>query len=113
MERTWRTFLAAWAIVMTGAAVVRAASLGPDSWAVVQAAPVAEWEAKFAGAEGWVGGDVVSSAVLGPRRVLWLFGDSLLGAVKDGGRPGAVMIHNTVGVQSGHGAGRPGAVHGR
>jgi hypothetical protein len=36
--------------------------------------------------------------------VLWLFGDTLRGEVKDGGRAGAVMVHNTLGVQSGHGA---------
>jgi hypothetical protein len=35
--------------------------------------------------------------------VLWLFGDSLLGKVTGGGRPGAVMVGNTVGVQAGRG----------
>jgi hypothetical protein len=69
---------------------------------IVKAEPAPEWNAKFAGPKGWIGGDGVYSAVLGPRRVLWLFGDSLLGTVKHGRRPGAVMVHNTVGVQGGH-----------
>jgi len=36
--------------------------------------------------------------------VLWFFGDSLVGAVKDGGRRGSTMINNAVAVQSGRDA---------
>jgi hypothetical protein len=68
---------------------------------IVKAEPIPEWNARFAGKEGWVGGDEAYSVVLGPRRVLWLFGDTLLGTVKDGARPGAAMVNNTVGVQAG------------
>ena len=68
--------------------------------AVVSAAPLPSWNAKFAGKEGWIGGDAVYSVVLGKDRVLWLFGDTLLGSVKDGARKAAVMVNNTVGVQS-------------
>jgi hypothetical protein len=67
------------------------------------AEPLPEWEAKFAGKEGWIGGDGVSSAVLGPKRFLWLFGDTLLGSVKEGKRTGAVMVNNTVAIQAGPG----------
>ncbi len=67
---------------------------------VVGAEPAPEWNARFAGKEGWIGGDCVYSAVLGPDRVLWLFGDSLLGTAKDGRRDGASMVNNTVGVQA-------------
>jgi hypothetical protein len=70
---------------------------------VVKAEPAPDWDSKFAGKDGWVGGDGASSAVLGPRRVLWLFGDTLLGKVRDGGRAGAVMVNNTVAVQAGRG----------
>jgi hypothetical protein len=69
--------------------------------AVDQANPAPEWDAKFMGKEGWIGGDGVYSAVLGPRKVLWLFGDTLLGTVKSGRRVRAVMVNNTVGVQVG------------
>jgi hypothetical protein len=65
--------------------------------------PLPEWEAKFAGKEGWIGGDGVYSAVLGPKRVLWLFGDTLLGTVKEGKRTGAVMVNNTLALQDGPG----------
>lgn len=71
---------------------------------ILRAEPAPEWEAKFAGKKGWIGGDGVYSAVLGPRCILWLFGDTMLGTVKDGRREGAVMVNNTLAVQSGRGA---------
>jgi hypothetical protein len=75
----------------------------PDVPAVLKAEPAPEWGAKFAGDKGWIGGDGVYSAVLSSRRVLWLFGDTILGEVKDGRRDGAVMVNNTLGIQDGHG----------
>jgi hypothetical protein len=45
---------------------------------VGKAEPALEWNAKFAGHEGWIGGDGVYSVVVGPRRILWLFSDSLI-----------------------------------
>ncbi len=66
-----------------------------------------EWNARFAGKEGWIGGDGAYSAVLGRDRVLWLFGDTLLGTVKDGRRSGSVMVNNTVGVQARKGKDAP------
>jgi hypothetical protein len=67
----------------------------------IKAEPDSEWNAKFAGKKGWIGGDEAYTAVLTGRRVLWLFGDTFLGMVKDGKRTGAVMVNNTVGVQNG------------
>jgi hypothetical protein len=92
-----------WAIAAIWGPTGRAAPPGPTVPTVVKAEPAPEWDAPFAGKEGWIGGDGAYSAVLGPRRVLWLFGDTLLGTVKDGRRPGAIMVNNTVGVQAGHG----------
>jgi hypothetical protein len=71
---------------------------------VRRAEPAPEWDAKFVGSEGWIGGDGVYSAPLGRDRVLWLFGDSFVGSVKDGRRVGAVMVNNAVAVQAGRGA---------
>jgi hypothetical protein len=70
---------------------------------VVRAEPAPEWDAKFAGKRGWIGGDGAASVVLASDRVLWLFGDTLLGTVKGGGRPGAAMVNNTIGMQTGRG----------
>ena len=97
MARTWQTLVLACA-----AGAAPAAAAPPAVPTVVRVAPdPGGWEAKFAGKEGWIGGDGVYSAVLGPRRVLWLFGDTLLGTARDGRRTGAVMVNNTVGLQAG------------
>ena len=51
--------------------------------------------------EGWIGGDAAGSVLLGPGRVLWLFGDSLLGRVRDSSRHIESMIHNSIAIQNG------------
>jgi hypothetical protein len=88
-------------ILSTGSAA--ASPPAPAVPTVVRAELAPEWDARFAGKEGWVGGDAVYSAVLGRDRVLWLFGDSLLGTARDGRRDGAVMVNNVVAVQTGVG----------
>jgi hypothetical protein len=65
--------------------------------------PAPEWEARFDGKEGWIGGDCVYSVELDRDRILWLFGDSLLGKVKNGRRTDATMVNNTVALQMGRG----------
>ena len=102
MRRMWLLLLSSW--VVCPAAVEAEPPAVPS---VLEAKPAPEWDAKFAGKRGWVGGDGVYSAVLGPRRILWLFGDTLLGEVRDGGRAGAVMVNNTAAIQDGYGANAP------
>src|SRR5262249_12108052 len=77
------------------------AGLAQDLPKVQSAEPKRDWNARFTGQEGWIGGDGAASVVLGPERILWLFGDSLLGKVKDGKRDGATMVNNTLGIQRG------------
>lgn len=68
---------------------------------ILSADPAPEWNAKFAGKTGWIGGDGVYSVELDKDRVLWLFGDTLIGTVNDGRRTGAVMVNNTIAIQEG------------
>jgi hypothetical protein len=96
MRHSW--LLAVWAGTFAASA---ARAAGPAVPVVVKAVPAPEWEEKFAGKHGWIGADGVYSAVLGPGRVLWFFGDTILGDVKDGRRVNAVMVNNTLGLQSG------------
>ncbi len=103
MAKTWPIVGAAWMMAAISLPDGRAEPPAPRLPVVVKAEPAPEWNAKFAGRKGWIGGDGAYSAVLGPRRVLWLFGDTLLGEVKDGRRAGAVMVNNTVGLQGGRG----------
>ena len=69
---------------------------------VVKSESAPDWDAKFAVKEGWIGGDGLYTAELGPERVLWLFSDSLVGKVKGTKRTGATMVNNTLAVQNGH-----------
>lgn len=68
---------------------------------VASSSPAPEWNAKFAGTSGWIGGDAVYSVRVNDKRVLWFFGDTFIGHVKDGKRAGAAMVNNTVGVMKG------------
>lgn len=80
------------------AAAAPARSAEPPLLQVIKARIAPEWNARFATSEGWIGGDGVYSTVLHADRVLFLFGDTLIGAVRDGRRAGAKMINNTVGL---------------
>ena len=91
-------FLLAFLVTPSPEDRVRAAE--PASVRVVKAEPAAEWNLRFAGNEGWIGGDGVYSAELGRQRILWLFGDTLIGKVTDGRRAGAAFVNNTVGILS-------------
>lgn len=63
--------------------------------------PFPEADRLFAGTSGWIGGDGAFAIDLGQDRLLWLFGDSLRGAVADGRRAATGMIHNSVAIQEG------------
>jgi hypothetical protein len=49
----------------------------------------------------WLGGDGAYSVVLGPGRMLWLFGDSFIGNGLSRCRRDAAIVRNTVAVQTG------------
>lgn len=84
------------ALLITVSTVAAAPPAGP---VVVKASPAPEWDARFNPKEGWIGGDAVYSVALDSGRILWLFGDTLVGKVKDGKRTG-IMVNNTIGIQA-------------
>lgn len=63
--------------------------------------PLPRYEALFQRNQGWTGGDGVFSVGLDPNRVLWLFGDTLIGEVKEGRHIDAVLVNNSVAIQKG------------
>ena len=65
--------------------------------AIERVEPAPEWNARFAGKTGWIGGDGVASAALGTDRIVWLFGDTIVGEVKHDGRAG-MMVNNSLGL---------------
>jgi Domain of unknown function (DUF4185) len=59
------------------------------------------YEALFRRSSGWTGGDGAFSTALGPKRFLWLFGDTFIGKVMDHRHVDAVLVHNTLAIQVG------------
>jgi hypothetical protein len=66
--------------------------------------PAPEWNTKFDGKNGWIGGDGVYSVMLDKERLLWIFSDSLIGTARDGKRVNTVLVNNTIAIQNGPGA---------
>jgi hypothetical protein len=60
-----------------------------------------QYDALFQRTSGWTGGDGAYSAALGNNRLLWLFGDTLLGEVEDGRRVRVRLISNSAAIQTG------------
>jgi hypothetical protein len=59
------------------------------------------YEALFQRTEGWTGGDGVFSVRLDSDSILWLFGDTFIGDVKNGQHVNAVLVNNTIAIQTG------------
>ena len=65
----------------------------------VKATSAPEYDALFQRENDWVGADGNFSVDLGGGRLLWLFGDTFVGKVKDGRRVDCVMINNSAAIQ--------------
>jgi hypothetical protein len=59
------------------------------------------YEALFQRTQGWTGGDGVFSVRLDPEEILWLFGDTFIGQVKDGHHINFNLVNNTIAIQRG------------
>ena len=59
-----------------------------------------QYETLFRRASGWIGGDGAYSAPLESDRIIWLFGDTLVGKVEDGKRVQVRLISNSLAVQT-------------
>lgn len=64
-----------------------------------RAEPAPELEALFRNSSGWVGADGDFTVDLGSGRLLWLFGDTFIGKVKDGKRVDCALINNSAAIQ--------------
>ena len=81
------------------AAISAAAGPPPAPLAVVSTVPHPVYDPVFVPQkEGFLGADGASSVLLGPGRLLWLFGDTIVGKQGNGKRLGP-MIHNSVAIQ--------------
>lgn len=69
---------------------------GPGEYPV-RALP--QWGKQFKLQKGWLGGDGLYSVQLKSGKVLWFFGDSIFGEIKEGKRTKPIMVNNCVGTQ--------------
>lgn len=65
----------------------------------VEALPA--YEALFTRSQGWIGADAIYSVALTPDQTMWLFGDTFWGRIENGRRRDALLVNNTVAVQTG------------
>ncbi|MGE5255733.1 MAG: DUF5005 domain-containing protein [Hyphomicrobiales bacterium] len=63
--------------------------------------PLPRYDALFQHTSGWTGGDGAYSTPLSEDRLVWLFGDTFVGEVRDGRRVNARLVSNTIAVQTG------------
>jgi hypothetical protein len=64
--------------------------------------PLPRYDVVFERSLGWTGGDGAHSIALDDVRVLWLFGDTLIGRVEDGRRVDTHLINNSAAILTGH-----------
>lgn len=69
--------------------------------AQIAVAPLPEFDAAFSRRSGWIGGDGAHSVPLADGSLLWTFGDSLIGEVREGRREIAFFVHNAIALQRG------------
>lgn len=75
----------------------------PPPLRVVDARPDGAMNAKFSSADGWIGADGVNSIPLPDESTLWVFGDTLVGRIRDGRRLDVGMVNNSFARQRGWG----------
>lgn len=63
--------------------------------------PYPEAERAFRQDPNWLGGDAALSIALGPKRTLWLFGDSFIAPSNLRTRAASTLVRNSIAIQSG------------
>lgn len=71
----------------------------------IEALPEPQWERLFHRRSGWIGSDCAYSVPLDRERILWLFGDTYFGEVRNGRRVNArLVMGNSIAIQQGKNA---------
>ena len=70
---------------------------GPDI--AVETLP--QYDALFTNEDGWTGADGVYSVALNQHTIVWFFGDTWVGQIKNGRHVNAVLVNNSVAIQHG------------
>ncbi|MGA2033133.1 MAG: DUF4185 domain-containing protein [Thermoguttaceae bacterium] len=84
---------------------------GPAGAAALPGVADAQWDLAFTRTDGWTGADAAGTIDLGDGRTLWLFGDTWIGKVVQGGHaPGSHMVNNSIALQDADSAPSKGTV---
>jgi hypothetical protein len=75
------------------------AACGPQPRIWVEELP--QYDAIFSRQKGWTGADGAYSVALADNQILWLFGDTWYGEVRQGRHVDAVIINNSIAIQRG------------
>jgi hypothetical protein len=89
-------------LLLTTAAVSGRDDGGPHLSNFIRAEPWPQADALFHSNPNWLGGDDAYSVDLGNKRVLWLFADTFIATSGKHIRSEAVMINNSVAIESGY-----------
>jgi hypothetical protein len=87
------------ALVCAIISLVAVSGCGTGPSFVVEAAE--DYNRLFYREEGWTGSDIAFSLPLLDGRILWLFGDTWIGKIRQGRHTDATMVSNTIGIQQG------------
>lgn len=85
---------------VTGILAIPLGAADDSSFAVSGNSPAAGITTLFRRTTGWIGGDAAYSVRLDDDKVLWTFGDSWIGKIRDGKRTGCAMVNNSAATQS-------------
>ena len=59
------------------------------------------YDALFENRKGWTGADGAYSLVLSEEKILWMFGDTWQGEIRNGAHVNATIVNNSIAIQSG------------
>ncbi|MGA2749376.1 MAG: DUF4185 domain-containing protein [Verrucomicrobiota bacterium] len=92
-------WLACAALLIIAACSLPRKTAAPEPSFVVTTAP--DYNRLFTRQDGWTGADIATSVPLLDGRILWLFGDTWIGPVRNGRHTDSAMVHNTIAIQQG------------
>jgi Domain of unknown function (DUF4185) len=81
--------------------VALALLVGCASHPSVVVEPWPQFDALFARNDGWTGADGAYSVELSDGLILWLFGDTWIGKIRDGRHVDSVLVNNSIALQTG------------
>ncbi len=84
-------------ILLIALLLVTACASQPD----IRVEPLPRYDALFDRQEGWTGADGAYSVALADDEILWLFGDTWYGEIREGRHVDAVIINNSIAIQRG------------